>query len=304
LIGLIRIEPCWVPTRSAEGENRSDINISRKGKGIAGSSRHVTGYECFLNLQDPHAGPNDFTCCTDLRMERDLNTDGPGLTSEKPIDLNTTQPSATLSEDIHSNPIEFKMPFTEPFTEAIREQKNLEVSNFVNFDGNKEVELGMRGEEESRRRRKKKEDKDRLEKQNHGEILIIDEVIESQKQREEETDFSDTLEIMYAESNPVPLQIDISSQEEDMEANATEWVQANMLNLSQLFGVDLKGCRKEAHALLMKLDQREKENGSGESHKVTKENNIVPKEIRNLFFNVNFKDGEPRSSGRILTLKQ
>ncbi|KAG5599521.1 hypothetical protein H5410_030891 [Solanum commersonii] len=109
---------------------------------------------------------------------------------------------------------------------------------------------------------------------------------------------------MYIESDPVPLQIDISSQEEDMEANATEWVQANMLNLSQLFGVDLKGCRKEAHALFMKLDQREKENGLGESQKVTKENNIVPKEIRNLFFNVNFKDAEPRSSGSTLTLKQ
>ncbi|KAG5617979.1 hypothetical protein H5410_017803 [Solanum commersonii] len=232
---------------SAEGENISDINISRKGKGIAGSSRHVPGHECFLNLQDPHAGPSDFTCGTDLRMERDLITDGPnsiGLTSEKPIDLNTTQPSATLSEDIHLSPIEFKMPFTEPFTEALQVQNNLEVSNFVIFDGNKEVELCMKGKEEGWRRRKKKADKDRVEKQNHGEILIIDEVIEK--------------------SEPVPLQIDISSQEEDMEANATEWIQTNMLNLSQLFGVDLKGCRKEAHALLMKLDHRDKENGLGE----------------------------------------
>ena len=91
---------------------------------------------------------------------------------------------------------------------------------------------------------KKKTDKDMLEKQNHREILIIDEVIKSQIQREEETNFPNTLEIMYAESEPVPLQIDISSLGEDIEANATEWVHANILNLSQLFGVDLKGCRR------------------------------------------------------------
>ncbi|WMV36646.1 hypothetical protein MTR67_030031 [Solanum verrucosum] len=111
---------------------------------------------CRLRFRkDPHAGPSDFTCGTNLRMERDLITDGLnsiGLTSGKPINLNTTQPSVTLSEAIHSSPIEVRMPFTEPFTEAIREQKNLEVSNLVNFDGNKEVELAMRGEEEGRRR--------------------------------------------------------------------------------------------------------------------------------------------------------
>lgn len=39
---------------SAEGENLSDINISKKGKGIVGSSRHVSGHECSLNLLGPH----------------------------------------------------------------------------------------------------------------------------------------------------------------------------------------------------------------------------------------------------------
>lgn len=80
----------------------------------------------------------------------------------------------------------------------------------------------MKGKKEGWYRWKKKTNKDTLEKQNHGEILIIDEVIESQNQRKEETDFPNTLEIMYAESEPVPLQIDISSLGEDMEANATE----------------------------------------------------------------------------------
>ena len=95
----------------------------------------------------------------------------------------------------------------------------------------------MKGKEEGWRRWKKKADNDQLEKQNHGEILIIDEAIEGQKHREEETVFSDTLEIKYAESKPISLQIDSSSQEEDMEEKAIEWVQANMLNLSMLFVV-------------------------------------------------------------------
>ncbi|KAG5606723.1 hypothetical protein H5410_028215 [Solanum commersonii] len=60
----------------------------------------------------------------------------------------------------------------------------------------------------------------------------------------------------YRHSEPVPIQIDSSNQERDVEATANEWVQANMISLSQHFGIDLKGCQKEAYALLMKLDQR------------------------------------------------
>lgn len=56
------------------------------------------------------------------------------------------------------------------------------------------------------------------------------------------------------------------------------------------------GFRKEAFALLMKLDQRrEKERGQGETIKTPNPSSTVPKEARNLFFDVNFKDGEPRS---------
>ena len=50
--------------------------------------------------------------------------------SDKPIDPNSTQPTTTISEGIHPSPIEFEMPFVEPFTEAIQVQNNLEVSNF------------------------------------------------------------------------------------------------------------------------------------------------------------------------------
>lgn len=38
----------------------------------------------------------------------------------------------------------------------------------------------------------------------------------------------------------------------------------------------LRGVGGEEHASLMKLDERDKENGLGEGLKVTKENNIVP----------------------------
>ena len=55
--------------------------------------------------------------------------------------------------------------------------------------------------------------------------------------------------------------------------------------------------------MLAKPDQRrEKKTWKGEKMKTIKSNNDAPKEVRNLFFDMNFKDGEPRSSGRLLTL--
>ncbi|KAH0696136.1 hypothetical protein KY290_013502 [Solanum tuberosum] len=69
---------------------------------------------------------------------------------------------------------------------------------------------------------------------------------EQQKHRtEEEEDFSDTLALMYSEVDPVPFQIDSRSHEESLAASATAWVQSNMVKLSQHFGVDLKGCKRE-----------------------------------------------------------
>ncbi|WMV09475.1 hypothetical protein MTR67_002860, partial [Solanum verrucosum] len=101
-----------------------------------------------------------------------------------------------------------------------------------------------------------------------------------QKHRtEEEEDFSDTLAVMYSEVDPVPLQIDSSSHEESLTASATVWVQSNMVKLSQHFGVDLKGCKKEAYTLLMKLDQRrEKDKRLGENQMVINTSNMVAKE--------------------------
>ena len=81
---------------------------------------------------------------------------------------------------------------------------------------------------------------------------------------------------MYTE--PEPLQVDNSTHEEDLAAHATEWIQANMIKLGQQFGVDVKGCNKEAYTMLAKLDQRrENETGKGEKMKTIKSNNYVPK---------------------------
>lgn len=107
---------------------------------------------------------------------------------------------------------------------------------------------------------------------------------------------------MY-EENPAPLQIDNSSLEEDLAAKTSVWVQSNMIKLCQQFGVDVKGCKKEAYALLMKLDQRrEREMKPREGPQANTNNNNIPKEVRNLFFDMNFKDGEPRPTGRALTI--
>lgn len=110
--------------------------------------------------------------------------------------------------------------------------------------------------------------------------------------------------VMYSE--PEPLQIDNSEQEEGLNSSATAWVQENMIKLGQQFGVDFKVCKREALLFLTELDQRrEKEKGQGERGKEESRletNNTVPTELRNLFFDMNFKDGEPRSSGKMLAL--
>lgn len=119
-----------------------------------------------------------------------------------------------------------------------------------------------------------------------------------------EVNFSESLMVMYSE--PEPSQIDNSEQEEDLISSATAWVQENLIKPDQQFGVDFKVCQREALLFLTKLDQmREKEKVQGERGKEESRletNNTVPAELRNLFFDMNFKDGEPRSSGRMLFL--
>lgn len=73
---------------------------------------------------------------------------------------------------------------------------------------------------------------DQQKKLNEGEVLAVETADSINKEStEEEMDYSDSLEVMYAEANPVPMQIDSSFQEGDVEAAATEWVQANLISL-------------------------------------------------------------------------
>lgn len=59
------------------------------------------------------------------------------------------------------------------------------------------------------------------------------------------------------------------------------------------FGAIFDGLEKEAETLFEKLDQRRDEPKSNNCN-----NQLIPKEVRNLIFEVNSKDGEPRSEQR------
>jgi len=70
-----------------------------------------------------------------------------------------------------------------------------------------------------------------------------------------------------------------------------------------LFGVSTKGYEKEFYSLIMKLEQNKpRENQKSKDSSSSSNNNSVPKELRNLIFNMNFKDGESRIRGRSLTI--
>ncbi|WMV26211.1 hypothetical protein MTR67_019596 [Solanum verrucosum] len=191
--------------------------------------------------------------------------------------------------------------FTEPFVELISmsNSETCRCSNFVEFEG--EGELDATGV--TRMEKREKEQDNQL--QPHARIQeeggSIRENNPTQINGEGENWIFQILSWLCTQNqNLYRLTI---AHEEDLAANAMEWVQANMIKLGQQFGVDFKGCKKEAYTMLAKLDQRrEKEAGKGEKMKTIKSNNDVPKEVRNLFFDMNFKDGEPRSSGRVLAL--
>ncbi|KAH0642689.1 hypothetical protein KY289_033663 [Solanum tuberosum] len=100
-------------------------------------------------------------------------------------------------------------------------------------------------------------------------------------------------------SNPTPLNCDASECIKEAEGKTNQWVQDNILRLSQMFGMSFDSCYGEALTLLLKIDQRrEKEGSLASSAREHNDNQIIPKELKNLIFNVKFKDGEPRSESR------
>ncbi|WMV55766.1 hypothetical protein MTR67_049151 [Solanum verrucosum] len=101
-------------------------------------------------------------------------------------------------------------------------------------------------------------------------------------------------------ADPLPLQINDSLSEQEIEDKVSLWVHSNVLKLSQLFGVAFKGCDKAAFDLFLRIDQKR---GDLRQKKVEttpiKAKNTISKEIRNLEFHVKFKEGESRNKGRI-----
>ncbi|WMV47513.1 hypothetical protein MTR67_040898 [Solanum verrucosum] len=98
--------------------------------------------------------------------------------------------------------------------------------------------------------------------------------------------------------DPVPLQINNSLSEQEIEDKASLWVQSNVLKLGQLFGAVFEGCDKVSFDLFS--ENRSKEGELSRKKVETtpiKANNTNPKQIRNLEFHVKFKEGESRSRG-------
>ncbi|CAN4128194.1 unnamed protein product [Withania somnifera] len=77
---------------------------------------------------------------------------------------------------------------------------------------------------------------------------------------------------------PLPIQIEEPLSEKEIEDKATLWVQSNVLELSRRFRAAFEGIKKKEVI---------KKNGNL---------NNVPKELRNLEFHLNFKNGEPRET--------
>ncbi|PHU25136.1 hypothetical protein BC332_03468 [Capsicum chinense] len=97
-----------------------------------------------------------------------------------------------------------------------------------------------------------------------------------------------------------PLQVDEPISEEAAKEKATLWIHSNVIKLGKKFGAAFEGCEEMAYELLLKIDQtramvhKQKGEGKQEIHKA-----VVPKEVRNLAFDMKFKEGEPRLRGRI-----
>ncbi|KAG5616441.1 hypothetical protein H5410_016265 [Solanum commersonii] len=99
--------------------------------------------------------------------------------------------------------------------------------------------------------------------------------------------------------DPTSIQCDASQCSKEVEGKATEWVHKNLLRLSKEFGVAFKRCIEEAFNLLLKIDhKRLKELTKIDPISGTCENQMVPKEVRNPIFDVNYKYKDSRSATR------
>ncbi|KAF3684182.1 putative pyruvate decarboxylase isozyme 2 [Capsicum annuum] len=88
-----------------------------------------------------------------------------------------------------------------------------------------------------------------------------------------------------------PLAIDDSINEEAFESQATLKFHINLLKLSQIFGVCTKGYKREFFSLIRRMGQGNSRDELCNKGKASCSNNqAISKELRNLIFNVKFKD--------------
>ncbi|WMV15371.1 hypothetical protein MTR67_008756 [Solanum verrucosum] len=102
---------------------------------------------------------------------------------------------------------------------------------------------------------------------------------------------------------PRPLAIDDSISEEGFESQATLRFHINLVKLSQIFGVCTEGYEREFFSLISRMGQKTiGEEQCNRDNNSNTTNQSVPKELRNLIFNMKFKEEEPRSRGRRLSI--
>lgn len=102
---------------------------------------------------------------------------------------------------------------------------------------------------------------------------------------------------------PRPLAIYDSISKEGFESQATLRFHINLVKLSQIFGVCTEGYEREFFSLISRMGQKTtREEQSNRENNSNTTNQAVHKELRNLIFNMKFKEGEPRSRGRRLSI--
>jgi len=222
---------------------------------------------------------------------------------EHTLNLNKTQAHLTQLLGLSSKPK--TAMFTEPFSDFINsnwgEAKHPFKHSIMDWELGKHMQM-EEGEPKTRNQRIEEAQAEDMTQEEDS--IAFEGETNSYCMSGGDSSFLESFENQLVTYNePEPLSIEENLTEEMIETRATIWVHLNVIKLGQAFGAAIKGCEKEAYALCMKLDQKrylERHAGKGKSS--NSNNNTIPKELKNLMFDMKFKDGEPRISGRRLTI--
>ncbi|KAH0705557.1 hypothetical protein KY290_010248 [Solanum tuberosum] len=102
-----------------------------------------------------------------------------------------------------------------------------------------------------------------------------------------------------------PVSTNMPEIRQDQEGEASQWINAHIMELSAAYGVAFEGFREETHALLMRLDERKAalENKNSDSSNATPRNRGIGKnELKNLQSCLNQEVEGSRTKGRVLSL--